>query len=240
MNKFEEQLLKAREEKEIKEYGKVLSYEERDRIIDETDRKQKQEAEENRIRMNLSQFMDAIPPRFKDTTFDNYACETEKQLKVLQFLKQGRSAVIYGSNGTGKTHLAYASCKYQIEQGKTAMYIVAFDFFNKIRQSFGDGSTEQIIEKFKGYGYLVIDEIDKTQGTPTEFNYLYHLINQRYNHLRPTVLITNAKPAEFGVIIGESALDRVASEGKVIDLTGENYRQRRELISYACNGRENR
>jgi len=77
--------------------------------------------------------------------------------------------------------------------------------------------------------YLVIDEIDKTQGTPMEYAYLYSLINKRYNEMRSTILITNAKPDEFAAIIGQSALDRVASEGKVIDLTGENYRQRKHL-----------
>ena len=45
--------------------------------------------------------------------------------------------------------------------------------------------------------------------------------------MKSTVLITNAKPADFATIIGQSALDRVASEGKVIDLTGDNYRQRK-------------
>ena len=42
----------------------------------------------------------------------------------------------------------------------------------------------------------------------------------------PTILVTNARPDEFAAIIGQSALDRVASEGKIIDLTGENYRQK--------------
>ena len=74
--------------------------------------------------------------------------------------------------------------------------------------------------------YLVIDEIDKTQGTQMEFAYLYSLINKRYNEMKSTVLITNAKPDEFAAIIGQSALDRVASEGKIIDLTGDNYRQK--------------
>jgi DNA replication protein DnaC len=227
METLAERLLKAREQRELNEYGRVLSEEERDKLIDEEDAKREREARESRLAMNLSQFMASVPPRFKEATFDNYECQTEKQLKVLDFLRLGKSAIIYGSNGTGKTHIAYASCKHQIAQGKTAGYTLAFDFFNKIRQSFGDGSTEQLVNRFIAYDYLVIDEIDKTQGTPTEFNYLYHLINQRYNYMRSTVLITNSKPDEFGAIMGQSVLDRVASEGKVIDLTGDNYRQKR-------------
>ena len=227
METLAERLLKAREQRELNEYGRVLSEEERDKLIDEEDAKREREARESRLSMNMSQFMASVPPRFKDATFETYEYQTEKQLKVLDFLRLGKSAIIYGSNGTGKTHLAYASCKHQIAQGKTAGYTLAFDFFNKIRQSFGDGSTEQLVNRFIAYDYLVIDEIDKTQGTPTEFNYLYHLINQRYNYIRSTVLITNSKPDEFGAIMGQSVLDRVASEGKVIDLTGDNYRQKR-------------
>jgi hypothetical protein len=42
----------------------------------------------------------------------------------------------------------------------------------------------------------------------------------------PTVLITNAKPDEFAMIVGTSVLDRIGSDGKLIELSGENYRQK--------------
>lgn len=123
--------------------------------------------------------------------------------------------------------MAFASCRHQIHNDKSAMYALAFDFFNEIKRSFNDNSTETVVGRYSAYDYLVIDEIDKTIGTPTEFTYLYSLINKRYNYMRSTVLITNATPSEFVTIIGQSALDRVASEGKVIELNGDNYRNKR-------------
>ena len=217
-------VLESRDKREIEEFGRILSDTEREEKEKELEAVRKAE----RIKKRINLFLETVPLRFKNATFDSFSCTSEKQKSVIDFLKKGKSAVIYGSNGTGKTHLAFASCFYQVSLGKTAKYILAFDFFNAIRKSFSDYTTDRIIQEFDGVEYLVIDEIDKTQGTPMEFAYLYSLINKRYNAMLPTVLITNAKPDEFGAIIGESALDRVASEGKVIDLSGDNYRQKKQ------------
>ncbi len=230
-----EQYKKERDAQEVAQYGRLLTNEERKDIRDKEfeeqekiDRaeKEKQQAEE-RLQELKRKWYYSVPPRFRESSFENFECANSKQKAVVEYLKTGKSAVIYGSNGTGKTHLAFATCRNQVEQGVNAGYVLAFDFFNKIRKSFSDGTTEAIMDKYSNYQLLVIDEIYKTQGTPTEFTYLYSLINERYNYMRSTILITNAKPDEFAAIIGESALDRVASDGKVIDLTGDNYRQKR-------------
>ena len=218
-------LRKARDSKEIEEYGRILSDTERE----EKEKEREVARKDERIKRGINLFLDTVPLRYKNATFDTFICTSEKQKSVVEFLKQGTSAVIYGSNGVGKTHLAFASCFHQVSLGKTAKYILAFDFFNALRKSFSDYTTDRIMHDYEDVEYLVIDEIDKTQGTPMEFTYLYSLINKRYNEMKSTVLITNAKPDEFAAIIGQSALDRVASEGKIIDLTGENYRQRKHL-----------
>jgi DNA replication protein DnaC len=222
-----EQYRKERDAREMKQYGRILTDDERDSIIEKEELQRKKDIENEKIRTIYSEFIREVPPRFKDATFSSFQCSSDKQRKTVEYLKTGGSAVIYGSNGVGKTHLAYATCEYQARQGKVAGYVLAFDFFNKIRKSFSDGTTEDVMNRYSNYQLLVIDEIDKTQGTQTEFMYLYSLINERYNYMRSTILITNAKPDEFAAIIGQSSLDRVASEGKVIDLTGENYRQRK-------------
>jgi len=220
-------IIESRDKREMEEYGRILTDDERDEITKKEELQKKKDIEEERIRTLYNEFTRQVPPRFKDATFSSFHCSSDKQRKTVEYLKTGGSAVIYGANGTGKTHLAFASCFHQVSLGKTAKYVLAFDFFNAIRKSFSDYTTDRIIHEYDGVEYLVIDEIDKTQGTPMEFAYLYSLINKRYNWMLPSILITNARPDEFAAIIGQSALDRVASDGKVIDLTGENYRQRK-------------
>jgi len=221
-------IIESRDKREIEEYGRILQDDERDEIIKKEELQRKKDIENEKIKTLYNEFARQVPPRFRESSFENFECANAKQKAVVEYLKTGKSAVIYGSNGTGKTHLAFATCRNQVKQGVNAGYVLAFDFFNKIRKSFSDGTTENIMDKYSNYQLLVIDEIDKTQGTPTEFMYLYSLINERYNYMRSTILITNAKPDEFAAIIGQSALDRVASEGKIIDLTGDNYRQKKQ------------
>ena len=208
------------EQAQIEKYGHILT----DKEIDEMEIVDNHEQE--KLDNLLNMWMYSVPLRFKDSTFNNYVCSNEKQQKVIEYLKTGKSAVIFGNNGTGKTHLAYAACLHQVQQGKEAKYILAFDFFNSIRKSFNGGDPEKIVNRYSKCDYLVIDEVDKTQGSPTEFVYFYSLINNRYNEMLPTVLITNADNSTMENVIGKSALDRVAGDGKLIELTGENYRQK--------------
>ena len=60
------------------------------------------------------------------------------------------------------------------EQGRTAKYVLAFDFFNEIRKSFNDYRTDKVISGYEHYDYLVIDEIEDS-GTP---EFLSIFINQ--------------------------------------------------------------
>ena len=228
-----ERLKKMFEQKEIEKYGRLLTNEEREAKEQEEERVNREreiEEKKERIRvekqMTLGDFSRSVPFRYKNATFDNFVCSTDRQKAIVAYLKQGKSAILYGSNGTGKTHLAYAYCFHQYYQGFFPRYILAFDFFNEIRRSFNDGKSEDVVRKYSRYDFLVIDEIDKTHGSQMEFTYLYSLINNRYNDMLPTVLITNAKPDEFATIVGTSVLDRIGSDGKIIELSGENYRQK--------------
>lgn len=228
-----ERLKKMFEQREIEQYGRLLTDEERiakeeeeDRINKEKEAEAKKESIRVEKQMRLGDFSRSVPLRYRDATFDNYICSTERQKSIVAYLKQGKSAIIYGSNGTGKTHLAYAYCYHQYKKGFFPRCILAFDFFNEIRRSFNDGKSEEVVHKYSMYDFLVIDEIDKTHGSQMEFTYLYSLINNRYNDMLPTVLITNAKPDEFATIVGTSVIDRIGSDGKIIELSGENYRQK--------------
>lgn len=224
-----EQLKKNMESREVEKFGRVLSEEERDEVYkkEEAEREQKRREEERKkwVKDNVSTFERNTPPRYKNSTFENF----EGFPEVVEFLKTGKSAVLYGGNGTGKTHLGYACCRHFAKQGLTVRYVLAYQFFEVIKNSFAESETKWVLNDFASYDYLVIDEVDKAYGSQLEFIHLYHLVNERYNHVRPTVLITNAKEGDLIKQIGSSALDRIASEGAIIEMKGENYRQKKEF-----------
>ncbi len=224
-----ESLKQKRREIEIETYGHELTEAERAAL----DALRESQADEQKAKRKAKEFEDwkkkqlsQIPPRFVGKTFDNYKIWSPVQREAVNHLKTGRSAIVYGGNGVGKTHLAFAAIRHQIEAGVSSRYVLAFDFFTEVKRSFRDDSTDAILKRYATAGYLVIDEVDKAFGSQTEFVYLYSLVNERYNRMLPTVLITNADEADLVSVIGASTLSRIAGDGAIIELKGEDYRQR--------------
>jgi len=222
-------LQKRNDDRQIKLYGHILT-EKEEKLIEQDEREEqilKNEKEQaKQLDFAKGKAISLIPLRFKNNTFGNYDATSKEQKMAVAHLKTGGSAIIYGGNGLGKTHLAFASIRYQIEQGNSAAYILAFNFFNEIKQSFNTHTTDDVMAKYANKNYLVVDEVDKGFGSQTEFVYLYSLINERYNRMMPTVLITNADDSDLVEVIGSSTLSRVAGDGMIIKLSGEDYRKK--------------
>ena len=175
----------------------------------------------------FSSRLETIPLRYRNYTFEDYQCESVKDKQIVEHMKSGQSAILYGANGTGKTMLAFCAIRHQWEMGKYAQYILAADFFDLIRNSFNGGDPLKVLKDFTAFDYLVVDEIDKKHGTQTEYVYLYRLINERYNEMKATVLISNSSRKDLENVVGISAFSRVAGDGKIIEFDGEDYRKRR-------------
>ena len=203
--------------------GKPTTAEDRDALIDEMLRSQREAYERELFASRL----ETIPLRYRNYTFSDYVCQTDRDREIVKHMASGRSGILHGTNGTGKTMLAFCAIRKQWEAGRYAQYILAADYFDLIRASFNGGDPLKILKSFTDYDYLVVDEIDKKHGTQTEFVYLYRLINDRYNEMKPTVLISNSNRKDLETVIGISAFSRVAGEGKIIEFTGEDYRKKR-------------
>jgi len=162
-----------------------------------------------------------IPPRYQDATFENF----EGYPQLVAELKTGKSAILFGKNGTGKTHLAYAMMKHLAVQRVTVRYILAQDLFDTVRMSFSEPIRRADVEALKYVGYLIIDEVDKKFGTQTEFLSLYRIINYRYNWMRPTMLISNSSRDNLQEVILMGwilrLLERVKAPFKISNFRGE-------------------
>jgi len=179
--------------------------------------------------LRLSRF----PERYKDVTFESYRFygtveQQDRQRKLIDHLRRGKSVVMYGNNGTGKTMLAFCAIREQILLGNEAVYASMADIVDEVKQGFSDNiASSRIVDKYIGYDYLVIDEMDKAYGTPTEFLSIFKIINGRYVTRRPTVLISNASDSEVIDIIGKSSFERVVEDGAKVNMNWESYRLRR-------------
>lgn len=122
-------------------------------------------------------------------------------------LAAGRSLYIVGPNGRGKTYLACQVAKHYLarntyaERGvirchKSLRFVAAEEVMLLLRSSWDrwDQTEEDVFQRLLGVDLLVLDDLGK--GNPTEWaaENTFHLINDRYANMKPTIFTSQYSP----------------------------------------------
>lgn len=193
------------------------------------ERERKQAADEQRaFEQRLGSAL--IPLRFCSKYFDDYQAENDGQRRALTICQQyaenfrehfraGRSLILSGKVGTGKTHLACAVANHLAAEGRyIPMYRTVSGLLQYIKGSYDNRSGYSELQAFSALvtpHLLVIDEVGATKPTEFELATLFNVINGRYEQQKPTVIITNLKPSELAEAIGERCVDRLREGGGI-------------------------
>lgn len=163
-----------------------------------------------------------IPPRFRYKTLSAYVpCTQAMNLWTYmlecvahldEMISAGRSTLICGNPGTGKTHLACALLIAAVKANRTAWYTTIRDLIVAVRSTWGktaEATEAEVVTRLCSYDVLVIDEVGVQSGSDNERAILFSVINGRYNNLKPTILISNETPKTVRWVIGDRAYDRL-------------------------------
>jgi len=157
-----------------------------------------------------------VPKRFKAAELDDFdkgiADTCREFLKVDDW---GCLAVI-GPVGTGKTHLASALAKEYCLR-RNALYTTAYAMSQRVM-------ADRNASHFTKYSLLIIDEIGRTFDTEAEKSRLFDIINNRYENLKPTIVVGNATLDEVKKSVGPAIWDRLKENMTAITLAGKSRR----------------
>jgi DNA replication protein DnaC len=98
-----------------------------------------------------------------------------------------------GPSGSGKTHLAAAIVNYRLREGQPAFFISAPDLLDHLRSAFGPNTEmayDELFNRVSNAPLLVLDDLKAQSGTPWAREKLEQILNHRYNHEMPTVIVT--------------------------------------------------
>lgn len=190
---------------------------------------QKKETQEKHMRW-LARIGDAgIPERFKTRTLETYVVDTNntKQQRIYDFCKDyaadfdgvrktGRSFLMLGTVGTGKTHLSIGIALEIMKTGHSAVFTSASKIFRSIKDTYSKSSYQKESEVMAIYtqcDLLIIDEVGVQRGSDFEKETFFDVINERYESMRPTIILSNLTIEEIKVFLGERVFDRLRENG---------------------------
>lgn len=147
------------------------------------------------------------------------------------FITDGRSLVLQGPTGRGKTHLAIAIGYRAIQNGFDCRFVTAARLIDELSAASRDGRLTEALKVYTRPHVLVVDELGYlTYGTDAA-NVLFHVVNDRHIARRAIVFTTNKPLDAWGAVLHDpdlaaAIIDRVLERGRLLKLDGPSYRTR--------------
>ena len=145
------------------------------------------------------------------------------------FVTEGRSLVLLGKPGRGKTHLAVAIAYRAIQNGFEALFVTAAELIDELSAAFRSGRLAEALARFTHPHVLVVDEVGYlTYGTDAA-NMLFHVVNDRHKRRRSMIFTTNKPLTAWGGVLhdedlAQAIVDRVLERGRLLHLDGPSMR----------------
>src|SRR5499427_5209496 len=147
------------------------------------------------------------------------------------FVTEGRSLILYGKAGRGKTHLAVAIGYRAIQNGFETLCTTAAELIEDLSNASKRGQLQDALLTYTHPHVLLIDEIGYLTYGLDAANVLFHVVNLRHLKKRPMIFTTNKPLSEWGKVLHDedlaaAILDRVLERGRFIQLDGPSGRTR--------------
>ncbi len=171
----------------------------------------------------------------------------------------GTGLLLTGAIGVGKTHLAVGILQALVEQrGASGLFYDYRELLKQVQNSYNPrvAATElEILAPVFEAEVLVLDEIGASKPSDWVWDTVAHILNTRYNDRRTTIITTNyanlpplgmaagddarsqaraaMREETLGDRIGERMRSRLQEMCVLMDMQGEDFRQKVKRASFA-------
>ncbi|MBZ5662693.1 MAG: ATP-binding protein [Acidobacteriia bacterium] len=168
-----------------------------------------------------------------DRTFSGFTAHTERLSEKVRFIRNWTSSdlgvglYLFGSVGTGKTHLAVAAMRELIKRGLRGRFINARRFILLCQTAFGrrESAEEVVYEILDTADFLILDDFGSEKATDYVRQSLLHLVDECYT--REIVLVVTSN-IDFEALnqIDERIASRLMEMCDRVKFSEQDYRVR--------------
>jgi len=147
-----------------------------------------------------------------------------------KFVRDGHDALLIGSPGTGKSHIAKTVANAAILSGYKVVYREAHRFFEDLFEASQLKRRKKLSKLFSETDLLVIDDLFLRKKVPEQAaDDLLEIILNRYTSRKSTLLTSNRPIEDWGKLLKDNAassaiLDRLLHRGHLLKFEGKSYR----------------
>ncbi len=145
------------------------------------------------------------------------------------FVTEGRSLILMGKPGRGKTHLAIALAYRAIQNGFDALFTTAAALIEDLTNASREGKLNAALVRYTQPHVLICDEVGYLSYGPDAANVLFHVVNERHLKARPMLFTTNKNLKAWGGVLhdadlADAIIDRILERGRLLEMDGPSYR----------------
>lgn len=147
-----------------------------------------------------------------------------------KFIRDGHDALLIGSPGTGKSHIAKTVVNAAILSGYKVVYREAHTFFEDLFEATQLNRRKKLNKLFSETDLLVIDDLFLRKKVPEQAaDDLLDIVLNRYSSRKSTLLTSNRPIEDWGKLLRDNAassaiLDRLLHRGHLLKFEGKSYR----------------
>lgn len=151
------------------------------------------------------------------------------------WVKRSENLLLFGSSGTGKTHLATAICNGLIEQDVRVRHYQATALVQELQRAREELQLERVFGKLDRYAVIILDDIGYVKKSEAETHVLFELIAHRYE-FRSIIITANHPFSDWDQIFADSimtvaAIDRLVHHAIIIEIEpeAESFRKKQAM-----------
>ena len=170
-----------------------------------------------------------LPRRHRDRLYEPLEWSDEDRTRAytvwFRLCTGGPVVALRGPVGTGKTQLAAQMVAWACDE-YTAIYRTFADLCAQWKaRAFDGGESEgDVVRSLVAPWLLVIDDLQTSYGSETEYRILERVIDKRYGEKRPTLLIANFTDKALAEFLGPRVCDRIREGGGMYSMEGRSRR----------------
>ena len=179
----------------------------------------------DKIRVGINKAYQEIMDR------DGYVSATDiAELTTGRYIRDGRTIIINGATGTGKSYFACALGERACRQGTKTLYFTMNMLIENLRLVHLEGRETNFFRKLMAHDLLIINDFGMVRLEGQLQHDFEQIIDDRYNR-KALILASQLPVADWydvfqSELIAEACLDRLVHKSSRFELKGESLRKK--------------